>query len=275
MFISKIKITSVSIATVAIFALSALPAAALSVGASVDASVSASAAGTNASADASASAKLSTVITRADADVAARITALNNLSTRVAAMKNESAAEKASIASQVETNITGLTALKAKIDADTTAAAASTDAKTIFTAYRIYALVIPQGWIIAAGDRVTTIDNLMTSLAAKIQARVSADQAAGKNVAALITTLADMNAKVTDANAQSASAQADVSALVPDQGNASIAASNKTALVASRAKIKTATDDLKAARKDVTALLAGLKSLGNVSASASTSASIQ
>ena len=275
MFISKIKITSVSIATVAIFALSALPAAALSVGASVDASVSASAAGTNASADASASAKLSTVITRADADVAARITALNNLSTRVAAMKNESAAEKASIASQVETNITGLTALKAKIDADTTAAAAATDAKTIFTAYRIYALVIPQGWIIAAGDRVTTIDNLMTSLAAKIQARVSADQAAGKNVAALITTLADMNAKVTDANAQSASAQADVSALVPDQGNASIAASNKTALVASRAKIKTATDDLKAARKDVTALLAGLKSLGNVSASASTSASIQ
>jgi hypothetical protein len=115
----------------------------------------------------------------------------------------------------------------------------------------------------------------MTALGTKIQARITADQSAGKNVSVLTAAYADMQAKITDANSQSASANAGISALVPDQGNASVAASNKTALVAARAKIKTATSDLQAARKDVTTLLAGLKSLGNVAASASTSASIQ
>jgi hypothetical protein len=74
--------------------------------------------------------------------------------------------------------------------------------------------------------------------------------------------MSDMNAKIADATAQSASAQSGVSALVPDQGNATVAASNKAALEASRADIQTATQDLKAARADITTILQGLKSLG-------------
>jgi hypothetical protein len=266
----KIVLSSGTLAAAALIAMTAFPAAAQTLSASV--SANASAAGV--SAGASASAKLSTIISKADSAIAARINALNALNTRVAGMKNESATEKANISSQVQTNITGLTSLKAKIDADTDASVAKTDAASIFGTFRIYALVIPQGWILASADRVTTIGSMMTSLGAKIQTRITADQSAGKNVASLTAALSDMNAKVTDANSQSATASAGISGLTPDQGNASVAASNKAALVASRADIKTATADLKAARQDITTLLSGLKSLGSVSASASASTAV-
>ncbi len=206
--------------------------------------------------------RLAAIITKANSDIAQRITSLNALNTRVQAMTNESATEKASISTQVQTNITGLTALQSKIDADTTPATARTDAATIFTTFRIYALVIPQGWILASADRVTTITGLMTTLGTKIQARITTDQTAGDNVTALTAALTDMNSKIADANTQSASAQSGVSGLVPDQGNTTTAASNKAALVAAKADIQTASSDLKAARADITTILQGLKSLG-------------
>lgn len=261
---SRIGISLAGIATAAAL-LAALPAAALSLGASASASASSSA---------TVAARLQSIITKADSDIAARITALNDLNTRVEGLKNVSATEKASVSSDVQTNITGLTALQAKIDADTDVTTAKTDAATIFGTFRIYALVIPQGWILASSDRVDTITGLMTTMGANIQTRITADQSAGKDVSALTAALADMTAKTTDANTQSASAQAGVSALVPDQGNKTVAASNHTALLAARADIKIATSDLQAARKDITTLLAGLKSL-NVGASASASASTQ
>jgi hypothetical protein len=248
--------------------MSIAPAFALSLGVSASASASTSVSGANAAA------RLQKVITQANSDIAARITALNNLNARVQAMVKESASEKASISADVQTNISGLQTLQTKIDADTTVSAATTDAKTIFTTFRIYALVMPQGYILAAADRVTVITGLMSNLATQIQTRITADQSAGKNVSALTATLADMNASITDANNQSATAQAGVSGLQPDQGNATVAASNKAALVAARGDIKTATSDLQAARKDITTLLQGLKSLGGGSASASTSASV-
>lgn len=266
MSMNKIRLAVVGTATLAMFAGSALSVSALSVG------ISASATASTTGASAKVAAALSKIITKADADISARITALNDLNTRVQALKNVSTAEKTSIASQVQTNITGLTALQTQIDADTTAAAARTDAATIFTSFRIYALVVPQGWILASADRVTTITGLMTSLAANIETRITADQSAGKNVSALTAALTDMQTKITDANTQSASAQAGVLALVPDQGDKTKAASNHVALVAARSDIKVATTDITAARKDVTTLLQGLKSLdGSASTSASTS----
>ena len=265
---NTIRISSAGLATAAAILLTALPAAALSLGVSASASASSSGVAVNASA----SAKLSAVITKADSDISARITALNDMNSRVQNLKNVSATEKSSIATDVQTNSSGLTTLQGKIDADTGLATARTDAQSIFGTFRIYALVIPQGDILVSADRVVTITGLMSTLGANIQTRIAADQAAGKDVSALTAAYLDMTAKIADANTQSASAQTSVSALVPDQGNATVAASNHTALLAARADIKTATSDLQAARKDITTLLQGLKSLGG-SASASSSVS--
>lgn len=220
---------------------------------------SASAAGANASANQTAA--LARVIARSDTAITKRITSLDTLSTKIQALKNVPATEKASIAAEVQTNSSNLTTLKAKIDADTDIATARTDAKTITQDYRIYALIIPQGYVVASSDRIPTIGTMMTTLGAQLQARITAAQIAGKDVTSIQAALNDMSAKVSDANSQAQSAQSGVASLAPDQGNATVAASNKAALVAARANIKTGTQDLKAARADLKTVTQGLRSL--------------
>lgn len=70
-----------------------------------------------------------------------------------------------------------------------------------------------------------------------------------------------MTAKMNDATSQAQIAQNGVISLVPDQGNATVAASNKAALVSARANIKTVAADLKAARQDIATIVSGLKAL--------------
>ena len=207
-------------------------------------------------------ASLSTVISRSDTAITDRITSLNALSTRVGNMVNVSATEKASISSEVSSQISGLTTLKAKIDADTDVATARADEKTITADFRIYALVIPRGYVVAAADRVSTISSMMTALQAKLQARITTDQSAGKDVSALAAPMTDISTKVYDATSQATSAQSAVVPLVPDQGNATVMASNKATLESSRADLKTSTSDLKSARSDIQTILSSLKTLG-------------
>ena len=204
-------------------------------------------------------ASLSTVIARGDKEIQARIDSLNQLNARVSGLKNVSAGEKANIASEVSTETASLTTLKAKIDADTDVTVARTDVKTITADYRIYALVMPQMHIAAAADRVGTIGAMMTALQPKLQTRITAAQTAGHDVTALNAAYADITAKVADANTQATNANSAVASLVPDQGNATVAASNKAAVEAARADLKNATNDLKAARADIKTITEGLK----------------
>ena len=214
----------------------------------------------SASSTVKAAARLSTIITKANSDISMRLASLNDLNTKVQAMKNVSSTEKASISGEVQTSITNLNALQVKIDADTDAKTARADLASAINTTRIYALVIPQGYIEVGADRINTIGSLMTALATKLQARITTDQNAGDNVSSLQTALTDIGTQTTNANTQASTAQTGVANLVPDQGNTTVAASNKAALVATRANIKTATADLKTARQDIQAILNGLKS---------------
>lgn len=242
---NKIMISAVSIATGLSFLVgfTALPA-------------SAQTASTTA---ANQAARLTKIITRSDKEITARITALNNLSSRIQAMKNVSATEKNSVSNEVQTNIAGLTTLKVKIDADTDVVTATADEKSVFGTFRIYALVVPQGYIESSVDRIDTISGMMTTIAGKLQARITEAQSAGKDVTALNTALGDLNARVADAKVQAQTAQSGVANLVPDNGNTTQAASNHTALVAARANIKTATSDFQTARKDANTIAQALK----------------
>ena len=215
----------------------------------------------NAASTTASAAALSKVIARSDTAINVRIASLNKMSARIAEMKNVPAAEQANISSEVQTQTTNLTNLKAKIDADTDVTTARADEKTIATDYRIYALVIPQASIIASSDRVSTIAGMINAIQAKIQTRITADQTAGKDVTAMQTAYADITSKVSDATSQAQTAQNVVAALAPDQGNATVAASNKAALVSARADIKSASTNIKAAREDIKTILADLKTL--------------
>jgi hypothetical protein len=207
---------------------------------------------------------------KSDTAISARITALNNLFARVQEMNNVSTSEKSAISTEVQTQINSLTNLKAKIDADTDVSVARADAKTITGDYRIYSLVIPRGYIVASSDRVATIVSEMTALQVKLQARITALQTSGKDVTALQAVYTDMGVKMADAMAKAQTAQTAVVSLSPDKGSATIEASNKAALTSARTNIKTAETDLKAARKDIATITAGLKVKANVNASATT-----
>ena len=275
----KINITIAGISAAAVVFGAVLPAFALGLGASAAVNASVTVGSNTVSAQAGIKAKLearfTNIVTRADQEIARRITALNAISARVNTMVKLSSAEKGSLSANIQTELSSMAALQAKVSADAAANSTSsllTDVKSITASYRIFALVIPQGAIEAASDRVLTTVDIMNNLGTKLSARIVVAQSAGNNVTATQATMSDFNAKVLDASAQSKAAANEVASLSSDNGNASAMASNTATLKDARAKIVASQKDLIAARADaqtVIKAIAGFK----VSATASTTAS--
>ena len=59
-------------------------------------------------------------------------------------------------------------------------------------------LVIPQGRITVAADRIESVGSTLSTFSAKLSARIAAAQTAGKDVATTSSMLGDMNAKIAD-----------------------------------------------------------------------------
>lgn len=208
---------------------------------------------------------------RSAAQIDARIKTLTKLNARVQAMAKLSATEKSNVSSEVSTTIADLTSLKAKIGVDTDATSMRADEKTIMTTFRVYALLVPQGYIEAAVDRIQTMDTMLTTIGTKLQTRITAAQAAGKDTASIQANLTEFNAKVSDSGVQATAALNLVVNLKADNGDAAVAKANQAALVAARAAIKTAVADLDTARKDAKTIIAALKGFNlDVSASSTT-----
>jgi hypothetical protein len=212
-------------------------------------------------------------ITRADTEITNRLDALNKVSARIQDIKNLDATDKASLSSEIQSQIDTMNGLKTKIDADTDAATLKTDIASITADYRIYALVIPQAQIVAAADRLKTIALDLSIVATKLQSRMTAAQAAGNDITTLQASLADIQAKTSDAQTQAQAAVSAVASLTPDQGNQTTAAANEAALKQARAALKTGTADVQAARKDAGSIIKALQVFHTPSSSASSTAS--
>jgi hypothetical protein len=247
----------------------AVPAFALSVTTAVSANANVG----STTVSASTQAKITTAKSRANQEITRRVNILTQLNTNVQAMVKVSANEKAAIATEVQTEISNLNSLNAKIQADTTVASLRTDIASITQDYRIFMLVIPQGRIEVAADKIETITTNYTALSAKLQTRIS-QAPSGTNTTQVSAWLSDMNTQVSNANTQAQAAVSLVANLQPDQGNATIEASNKTALQSARADIKASLADLKTARQDAGNIVKAVESW-KVSASASTTVSTQ
>jgi hypothetical protein len=250
-------------------------ASAQSLGASVGLKVSANA---TTGLSANATAKLTALVTkaqaRADQEITRRIDALNALNTRINAMVKLSASDKSSLSATIQSQLTAMTNLQAQVASDTQADATSSlkiDIQSITKSYRIFALIIPQGAIEAAADRVLDIASSMTALAPQLQARITTAQSAGANMNTSVTALADMNAKVADANTQANAAVSEIASLQPDNGDTTIMASNTAALKDARTKIQAGQQDLVAARKDAGTIVKALLALKGAAAGSATS----
>ena len=214
-------------------------------------------------------------VARADQEIDRRIKNLNDLSARIGEMQKVSDANKASIQGTISAQIADLSTLKAKIDADTVLSDLKTDVQSITKAYRIYMLILPQIRMIAAADRVATVAGQMAALEVKLAARITSSTG---DTSSLLAADADLKTKLIDANNQAQAAVNVVIALKPDNGDATIAASNRAALKDAQSKIKAAVQDFMAARKDIDTILKGLRSMkasAGGSATASTSAGTQ
>ena len=208
---------------------------------------------------------------KGDQEIAARVSSLNTLSANVAQMAHLTTDEKTSISASITGDISSLTTLQAKIDADATSSLKA-DVDSVTQGERIYMLVEPQVRILAAADRAASIGDMFTAVVVKIQARLTASP----NSAAA-TLLADLQAKVADSQTVSAAALSETAGLQPDNGNAQIEASNNAALKDARSKINQAQSDLKAAQQDLEQILKLIMGSGSTSAggSATTSASVR
>lgn len=206
---------------------------------------------------------------RGDSEIDRRIGSLNDLNTRVQAMQRVSDAFKQSLNANITAEISTLNGLKTKIDGDTDSATLKADLQSITDGYRIYVLVLPQGRIAAAADRVATIVNMMSTLGTKLQARVQAAGQGGADVTALTAALTDMSTKLNDAQTQAQAAITASATLQPDGGDKTKMAANQTALKQARADIVAAQKDLQDARKDIDTIVKGLKSI-SINASSTT-----
>ena len=174
-------------------------------------------------------------------------------------MVHVTASAKASLSASIQSTISNLTALKAKINADTDEATLATDFKSITKGERIYMLVAPQLRITVTADRASTIADMIEAMNTKIEARVMAAQTEGKDVSVILTAQTDLLTKTTHAKAEATMAINAVAGLAPDNGDQSIMASNETALKGARADILLAQKDLQDARKDIDTILKALK----------------
>lgn len=223
----------------------------------------------SATANANLEARIVTAKERANQEITRRINQLNEMNTKVQAMKHVSATQKSTISATVQAEIASLTTLQAKIAADTDLATVRADIQALHQEYRIFALVIPQSRIMVAADRVLTTVPTYTTFATTLQTAITQAQSNGNDVTAVTASLAEMNAKIANATAQAQAAITAVAALVPDQGNETVRASNTAALKAASANIKTAVKDLQTARQNAASIAAALKGNANAKVTAS------
>jgi hypothetical protein len=201
-------------------------------------------------------AKVKLIINRGNSEIARRLSTLNALSAKVSSATKLSAADRASLSSEISTEVDGLNGLKTKLDADTTVSDAKTDAQSIIDGYRVYALIVPKVSLVKTADDQQVAEGKLSALSAKLQARITAAQTAGKNVTSLQTELASLNSKVSAAQAISSSIESAVVNLQPSDYN-----SNHSVLSGDRNQLKTAQSDIQGALSTATTIITNLKNL--------------
>ncbi len=179
-----------------------------------------------------------------------RITALANLQARITGAKKLSDAQKAAFSATISTNTASMVALKAKIDADTDVSVLTADIHSIFTDYRIYAIVKPQIGMAAGADAMGVNVTDFATLSAKLQTRIDA-LVDGSTKSQAQAALNDMNAKVADAKTNADAAFAEIANLAPDHGDVTIKAANKAAVADAHTKMQIRRDDMSHAHADI------------------------
>jgi len=198
--------------------------------------------------------RLDTIKTKGSQEIDRRLARLNTLSTKIAAATKLSATNKAALTTQVTTEISGLTALRTTLNAETTLAAAKTDAQSIISGYRVYALIVPKVYLVKVADDQQANEAKVAALIPRLQTALTNAKNAGKDTVTLQIQLDDASSKQQAAQAISSTIESKVINLQPTDYN-----SDHTLLSGDRDQLVTARTDLKTAVDDMAAVRDGLK----------------
>lgn len=186
-----------------------------------------------------------------------RLTTLGKLQTALAGYQDVPDAARSTLTQLISSDVSGLTALKAKVAGETTEAAVRADGKAMVDDYRVYVLVVPKVHLThvldvenAAAARLVKVHDALADRLAKDPA---ADTQANKDL------LADMSAAIQAADARVDGKDAALLALRPGPDGKALTEAVKDAGGAA----KDARGDLKKAVADAKKVRDALKDTGS------------
>jgi ribonuclease HII len=190
----------------------------------------------------------------ASARIQGRISTLHALSLAAQDSKYLTSDERTSLDTQINSDLSGLTALATKMSGETTVDAVHTDENAMVDDYRVYMLMAPQTRLVdglaAETDAASTLQKAYTALQ-----ELLAKQPGG-GTSQQQSELADMQSQITAAQAAIGNEVAAVLAIQPGPDASSI----ESALAPVRSAAKTGHTDLVQARHDAKDLRDSLKS---------------
>lgn len=192
----------------------------------------------------------------ARAEIARRITTLNNLATIVSDSPHLSNPDKAALQAQIQAEITALQGMRTKIENDSDLTSLKTDIVAIHTEFRVFSLLLPKVHLLRVVDRLSDAVAKETAYADKLQTHIDTMKAAGKDVTALEATMKDIRTQIATAQAALTSAKNQILNVTPEQFN-----SNKIIVNTARDTLNSGRMAVVAALKDGNQILAGLNKL--------------
>jgi hypothetical protein len=186
----------------------------------------------------------STLRALGDCEINRRFETLTDLASRISGSKVLTASDAAALTAEIGATRSGLTSLKATIDAETSLPALRAEIVRIATDYRVYVLVVPQVNLVSAADGVVAAQARFATVNTNLAARIAAAKARGKDVTAAQADLDKMNAAVVAAVGLASPLPAALLPLTAVQYNGGTAG---PVLTSARTAVGQARDQLKAA----------------------------
>jgi len=191
----------------------------------------------------------------ADCEIQRRMTTLTALSTAVNGLRTLNASHVAALASEIAGEKSGLATLKAKIDGEASLLGLEADLVRIVTEFRVYVLVVPQVNLTVAADVVVAAQSRLAAISTQLAARIAQAKAAGSDTMQAQADLDAMNAAVAAAVKLASPVPGQLVPLTAADYNSGTAG---PAIVAARAALVGARDDLRNAAADARACLQAL-----------------
>jgi hypothetical protein len=194
-------------------------------------------------------ATLSTVQQEAAAAITLRVNDLNSAIATVRGTPNIGSGAPA-LAAYLQADITPVQALGQKIAADTTVTQTKADASTIYSNFRVLALVLPAAKVAGASDEISlTFVPKLRADSAKVQTRVNPS-----NQGIVQPLINDLNSQLSAAAGSTGALANTVLSYTPSQWNA-----NRNVLASAHTSVANANANLSKARTDLMEIRADLK----------------